>query len=289
MTSYFRNKAAYAIFLLPALALFLFTVLLPILWSSAYSMFSWDGISDFKFVGLQNYSNLFFNDDTFWQSFRNNILYVVINTVFQISAGLLIALLLTKLRRGNSLFQTLFFTPAVISSVAISQLFQKVLSVEPVGLLNYLLQSMGLGQFAQAWLSNPGTALISVSLIEAYRFVGIYMIIFYTALISVPNEYIEAAQLDGAVGIKLFRYIKYPMIKGVIAVAVVMVVNGTLKGFDIPYILTNGGPGRFTELIATYMYKTAFLTAQFGYGSAMAVFLALESLIMVAFLRKVYA
>jgi raffinose/stachyose/melibiose transport system permease protein len=289
MTSYLKNKAAYAFFLLPSLLLFLFTVLLPILWSSVYSLFSWDGISDFKFVGLQNYSNLLFNDDTFWQCFRNNIFYVVINTVFQIITGLLIAILLTKLRRGTSIFQTLFFTPTVISSVAISQLFQNVLSVEPVGLLNYLLQSIGLGDHAQAWLSNPDTALISVSLIESYRFIGIYMIIFYTALISIPQEYLEAAKLDGAVDIKLFWYIKYPLIKGVIAVAIVMVVNGTLKGFDIPYILTNGGPGRFTELIATYMYKTAFLTAKFGYGSAMAVFLALESLIMITFLRKVYA
>ena len=289
MNKYYKNITAYSFFLIPSLILFLFTVILPIVWSAGYSLYNWDGISDMECVGLQNYQKLLFGVETFWICFLNNIIFVIINTVFQIVVGLFIALILSHLRRGSTIFQTLFFMPTVISSVAISQLFQKFLSVEPMGILNYGLQAIGLGSQVQAWLSNTSTALVSVSLIESYRFIGIYMIIFYTALISIPKDYIEAAKIDGAQGFRLFWKIKFPLIKGIFFITTVMVVNGTLKGFDIPYILTNGGPGRYTELIATYMYKTAFLTSQFGYGSAIAVFLAIESILIIAFVKKVYA
>lgn len=259
------------------------------MWSAGFSLFSWDGITDMEFVGLKNFGKMLSDDSKFWQSFTNNLIYVGINGFVQPVFGLLIAILLTNFTKGREIFKTLYFTPAVLSSIAISQLFARILSVEPLGLLNYLLVSVGLEQYSIAWTSSPKHALLIVSLIEGYRFIGLYMIILYSALISIPHDIIEAARIDGAHGIKLFRMIKFPMIRNVFGVTIIMVVNGTMKGFDIPYILTNGGPAGKTELIATYMYKTAFLSARFGYGSAMAVFLAIECFILVSMIRKVYS
>lgn len=288
MEKYYKNKVAYIVFLLPAVCIFLFTVVTPIIWSAGYSLFEWDGIMDMEFVGAKNFIKMLTDDAKFWQVFSNNIIYVAVNAFVQPVFGLLIAILLTNFIKGREFIKTMYFTPAILSSIAISQLFARVLSVEPLGLVNYLLKQVGLDQLVISWTSSPDYALMVVSSIEGYRYIGLYMIILYSALISIPTDIIEAATIDGAHGFKMFSRIKFPLIKGVFGVAVVMVVNGTMKGFDIPYILTGGGPAGKTELIATYMYKTAFLTSQFGYGSAMAVFLAIECFVLVSMIRKIY-
>lgn len=288
MEKYYKNKVAYIAFLLPAICIFLFTVITPIIWSAGYSLFEWDGITDMEFVGLKNFVKMLTDDAKFWQVFSNNLIYVAVNAFVQPVFGLLIAILLTNFIKGREFIKTMYFTPAILSSIAISQLFARVLSVEPLGLVNYLLTQVGLEQYVISWTSSPDYALLVVSTIEGYRYIGLYMIILYSALISIPTDIIEAATIDGAHGFKMFSRIKFPLIKGVFGVTVVMIINGTMKGFDIPYILTGGGPAGKTELIATYMYKTAFLTSQFGYGSAMAVFLAIECFVMVSLIRKIY-
>ncbi len=272
------------VFLLPSLVLFSFSVFLPILWSVIYSFLEWDGITSFSFVGLQHYQKML-SDRTFWDCFLNTLFYVAVNTVIQLGAGMLIAIMLFNIRRGKELFQTLFFLPTVISSAAMAHLFRRIYAVEPLGILNYMLQLLGLSSFMRSWASNASTALLAVSLVEAYRFVGLYMVIYYAALIAIPKDILESARIDGARGLKLYAHISLPMIFPVIVVTLVMVINGTLKGFDIPYILTYGGPGHITELVATYMYKSAFARFQYGYGSSIAVFLSIESLAAIVIIR----
>ncbi len=288
MKKYFRNPRAFVIFILPALLLYIFIVIVPIVRSIFFSFYDWNGVTEMKFAGLNNYKKMLFGDKTFWLTVKNNLVYVGINVVIQLGLGMLVALLLEKLTRGKNFFKTLYFTPAVISSVAICQVFGKALSVQPMGFINKLFQTIGLDFLVKPWASDINGALISVSAIEAYRYVGLYMIILYSALMSIPKELIEAAVIDGAKGLKLFFMVKFPMIKGVFGVAFVMIVNGTMKGFDIPYILTKGGPANQSELVATYMYKNAFNAGKFGYGSAIAVFIALECLVIFLFLKNVY-
>lgn len=276
-------------FLMPALLVFSFTVVLPIIWSAVYSFHEWNGIGEMKFVGLNNYVKMFTGDKVFWRAFRNNLIYVAINIVIQLTFGVLLALLLTKLRIAMNFFKVMYFTPVVISSVAICQVFQKLMSYQPVGVINAALTAFGRSDLTKAWIADPDLALIIVSCIEGYRYIGLYMIILYSAFISIPQDVVEAAMLDGAHGWSMFSRIKFPLIKGVFTVTMVMVANGTMRGFDIPYLLTRGGPAYRSELMATYMYKNAFLTSQFGYGSAVAIFIAFESLLAVSFIRKIYS
>ena len=279
-----KNKAIILSFLLPALTIFTLTVILPILWSIYYSLFHWNGVSAMRFIGLGNFQKLF-SDRYFINSLCNNLLYVLINLVGQVFVGLLVALMLTRLSKGCNFFKTIYFAPAILSAVALGQFFQKFYNYDPVGMLNAILIAMGKQQSAMAWLGTSSTALVSVALIECYKNMGLYMVIIYSGLIAIPKDVLESSQIDGAQGIKQFWYIKMPYIRGVLGVALVMAVNGLLKAFDIPFITTYGGPGSASELVATYMYKTAFNSMKYGYGSAIAVFLAAESVIFVLILR----
>lgn len=288
MKKYFRNPKAFLLFILPALVVYIFIVIFPIVRSVIYSFYDWNGVTEMKFAGLNNYKKMLFGDSTFWIAVKNNIVYMLINVVIQLGLGMSVALLLEKITRGKNIFKTLYFAPAVISSVAVCQVFGKALSVQPMGFINQFLHAVGLEALAKPWVSEINGALPSVAAIEAYRYVGLYMIIMYSALMSINDDLIEAAVIDGAKGFKLFFRVKFPLIKGVFGVAFVMIVNGTMKGFDIPYILTKGGPANRSELVATYMYKNAFNAGKFGYGSAIAVFIAIECLTIFLFLKNAY-
>lgn len=276
-----RSGLSVAIFLLPPLLLYGVAVLFPILQSLFLSLFKWDGITDMRFVGIDNYVKMLTRDDVFWTAFVNALGYLIICLVLQLGGALVIASLLTMLRRGRELVKTLYLLPAVISTVAIAFLFQRIYSLEPIGLLNQLLEWVGLGQLQQAWLSNTSTVLAAVSIPEGWRFTGLYMLIIYAALLAVPKELEEAARLDGASGWQVFWKIRFPYIRPVWTTTTVMATTFALRGFDIPYLLTNGGPGQSSELLTTYMYKTAFIHTDYGYASAISVFIVIECLVAV--------
>lgn len=277
-----RSRLSVLIFLVPPLIVYGVAVLLPILQSLFLSFFHWDGISDMEFAGLGNYARMFAQDDIFWTAFRNSLIYLVICLVLQLGGALLVANLLTALNRGRELVKTLYLLPAVISTVAISFLFQRIYSENPEGLLNQILDALGLHDLSRPWLSDVNTVLAAVSIPEGWRFMGLYMVILYAALIAVPQELEEAARIDGASAWTIFTRIRFPYIRPVWITTVVMAATYTLRGFDIPFLLTNGGPGQSSELLTTYMYKTAFTGTDYGYASTIAVFIVIECLLAVA-------
>ncbi len=276
-----RSRLSVVLFLLPALLLFGGGVLLPIIQSLVLSFFSWDGISDMTFVGLQNYQRLLGGDAIFWTAFRNQWGYLVTCILLQMGGGLLLACLLMTITRGREIIKVLYLMPAVISTTAIALLFQRIYSFDPAGLLNSVLKSIGLGGLARPWLSDLHTVLTAVSIPEGWRFLGLYTILLYAALLSVPQELEEAARLDGANAWKVFTTVRFPHIKPVWATTLIMATTYALRGFDVPYLLTNGGPGQASELVTTYMYKTAFTSTDYGYASSIAVFIVLECLVAV--------
>ncbi|MBA2951776.1 sugar ABC transporter permease [Streptomyces sp. PSKA28] len=282
-----RSKLSVAVFLLPPVLLYGAAVLLPIVQSLVLSFFSWDGITDMQFVGLSNYRHMLAGDSTFWTTFFNQLGYLAVCLTLQLGGGLAAASLLASLTRGREVLKVLYLLPAVISTLAIAFLFQRIYSMEPVGLLNGLLGAVGLDGLERPWLSDTDTALAAVSAPEGWRFVGLYTVILYAALLAVPREIEEAARLDGANQWQIFTRIRFPYIRPVWITTTIMATTYALRGFDIPYLLTNGGPGQASELITTYMYKTAFTSTDFGYASAMSVFIVIECLVAVSLILLV--
>ncbi|MEE8736179.1 sugar ABC transporter permease [Bifidobacterium subtile] len=273
-----RSKKSVLFFLLPPLLFYGLGVLIPVVQSLFISFFDWDGISDMEFVGFGNYAKMFTGDKVFWQAFGNSMIYMVICLILQLAGALLVATLLMEITKGRELVKTLYLLPAVISTVAIGFLFQRIYSMNPVGLLNRILQSIGLGGLSRPWLSDPHTILAAVSIPEGWRFSGLYMLIIYAAFMSVPKDIEEAARLDGVNEWQLFAKIRFPYIRPVWITTVIMAVTYALRGFDIPYLLSNG---RYGQLVTTYMYRTAFTNTNYGYASALSVFIVVECVVAI--------
>lgn len=282
-----RNKKAFFAFLLPGLLFYIFTVFYPIVESIRLSFMEWGGIGDKVFVGLDNYVKMF-HDPVFYTAFINNLIYLLIVVGMQLTIGLFFAILLTYMTKHVTLVKTLYYVPCIITTVAITQLFRSMYSVEPMGLLNQFLEAIGLGGMVTSWLADVGTVLAAVSIPEGWRFTGMYMVIFYAALVSLDPSVYEAAKVDGASEMQILFKIKLPLIKEIILLTLTMCLTGALRGFDIPFLLTSGGPGNASELMSTYMYKKAFSSNQYGYGSALAVFIIIESILVVYTLRKLF-
>lgn len=282
-----RNKKAFLGFLLPGLLFYILAVFYPIEESIRLSFMEWGGIGEKKFVGFQNYISMF-HDKVFYTAFFNNLIYLVIVVSMQLAIGLLFAILLTYMTKRVTLVKTLYYVPCIITTVAITQLFRSIYSTEPMGLLNQFLQAIGLDGMVTSWLAEVSTALTVVSIPEGWRFTGMYMVIFYAALVSLDPSVYEAAKVDGASEMQILFKIKMPLIKDIILLTLTMCLTGALRGFDIPFLLTSGGPGNASELMSTYMYKKAFSSNQYGYGSALAVFIIVESILVVYTLRKIF-
>ena len=282
MTTLSKRGPAIA-FLVPALVIYTAIVVVPIVQAAYLSLTEWNGVSPMKFVGVANYVDIF-RDGVFLKSLLNNVVYILVVMSTQIVVGLVVAIMVSYLGASRDLVRTLYFIPAVITVVAIAQLFRSIYSYEPTGLLNKLL--LALGAKPIPWLSNYTTALPAVSFVEGWQFIGIYLIIFYSALIAVPTDIVEAAQMDGAVDLKLLFYVKLPYIRNVIGLSLILSLVGALRGFAVPLLLTRGGPGSQTEILATYMYKKAFQSIKLGYGSAVAVVIAVISFVGVILIQR---
>lgn len=272
------------LFVLPALTVFTALVLVPIAWSLSLSLVRWNGLGKQVFVGFGNYLQMF-RDGVFQQAFINNLIFSALGSLVQLVAGMAMAVTLLSVSSFRNLLRVAYFVPAVVSSVAISQIFGQLLAVHPEGLVNATLGALGLDGLKGAYLSDPRLTLTIVTLVDAYKFCAIYMAIYYSALISIDSEMLDAAAVDGATWWQQLLLVRIPAIRATIAVTIVLVVSGTLKGFDVSLILTGGGPGASSELVSTYLYKSLFNSSNFGYGSAIAVFLALECLLVVIALR----
>ena len=278
-----RDKKAIAVFLLPAFIVYSLIVMTPIIVSIYYSLLDWNGIGKKTFIGLNNYIKLI-GDNVFKQAFVNNILYIIIVMVLQLGFGFTIAVLLTYLKKGRGFIQTVYYIPSVITVIAISQLFTGFYSYEPMGLFNIFRKLLGLKPIA--FLSEYKTVLWAVASVEGWQYIGIYMIIFYSALVSVSPDILEAARIDGASELQILFNIRIPAISNVIMLSCILSLVGALSGFAAPMNMTKGGPNHRSEILATYMYKKAFTSRDYGYGSAIAVVIVILSIIGVLLISK---
>ena len=258
------------LFIGPALALFGFAVLVPMVFTVGYSFTDWNGFGPMTFVGLDNYVTAA-TDPIFRDSFVHVCLYILATLFLEVFVGLVLAGIVSAVA-GRLWFRVAIFTPVMLPMVVVAVLWSFVYNPD-FGLVNAGLAAVGLEQLQRVWLGDPATALAAVSVVSGWVYAGFFMMIFYAAFRQIPHEVIEAARLDGAGERALFRRIKVPMIREAVWVGVLLCVTGGFQGFDLFFVLTNGGPYGATEIPTTYLVKTVFRNGEVGYGSAMAVVL----------------
>ncbi len=279
------NKWVIALYVLPSLLLLGGLVYIPIVLTGYYGLMSWDGIGEMTFIGLDNYSRLL-QDSTFWLSARHSFLLALFSTLSLI-AYLAISLILSARLKGSELLRKIYLIPMLLSSVAIAQLWIKIYDPNN-GMLNSLLTFLGV-ENPPAWLADRSTVLIAIFIAIIWQYAGFYIIIYSAALKGIPYSLIEAARIDGATPFQIAYKIKIPLITGVIKVTIILAIVGSLKYFDLIYVMTGGGPNGASEVIASYMYKEAFGRYNFGYGSAIGFALLVLALLTTWLIQKLTA
>ncbi|MCG3418104.1 carbohydrate ABC transporter permease [Oceanobacillus jordanicus] len=285
MNKVMSNKWIIALYVLPALLLIAVLIFIPLILTGYYGLMDWNGIATMEFIGLENYINAI-QDAKFWESALHSFLLALFSTL-SLLVYLAISLILASKIKGSDLLRKIYLIPMLLSSVAIAQLWIKVFNPSN-GMLNSILMALGVDN-PPAWLAEPSIVLYAIFIPILWQYAGFYILIYYAALKNIPEPLVEAARIDGATPLQIAYKIKLPLIMSVFKVTIVLAIVGSLKYFDLIYVMTGGGPNGASEVMASYMYKLAFSSNEFGYGSAIGFLLLIITLIVTVIVRKATA
>jgi raffinose/stachyose/melibiose transport system permease protein len=272
-------------FLLPAGFFLVFSVIVPSIQGAVYAFTDWNGLTaDWDFIGFQNFVKM--TTDPFASTaVVNTLLLTAITLVGQNVIGILLALALSSKIKARGLFRVIVFAPAVITPLVIANLWKFILL--PDGPFNAILDAVGLGFLKQIWLGDPQLALWSISFVILWQMSGVIMVIYIAGLQNVPDELLEAAALDGAGPVRRFFSVTLPALRPAIVVSTLLCVIGGLKTFDQVWVMTRGGPGVSSQVLSTAIYQAAFLRGEFAYSSAIALVLAVITVIAAVIQQRV--
>lgn len=273
-----RNPLAYAIFTIPALLLLVIFFYYPMLLSIRYGFTAWNGILPAKWNGLDNFTQAFL-DKYFWIAVRNNLYFIAFSIGVQIPFIVILALVVSKIRRWTGFYKTMIFLPTILSTAVVGVLWGFIYHPE-AGLLNQLLEAVGLGVWKHTWLADESTAMISVLVTNAWQWVGFYVILVLSAIYAIPKTILEAAEMDGASSARQAWSITLPLLRPVIIVMILLSIIGAMKALDIVFVMTGGNPYGITEVMATYMYKKAYRIGEYGYANAIALLILLFTAVL---------
>ncbi|MDR0584580.1 MAG: sugar ABC transporter permease [Treponema sp.] len=281
----FYSLGVFALFILPAFGAILLSVEIPFIMSVIYSFTKWNGIDRVPvFIGLENYFELLTEDPNMMYAMVFTLEQTVLRVILTNVIALLLAVFLDGEIRGKNALRAAFYIPNIISLIVIGYIWFFIFSRGFTSFYQYIK----FPPFMLSWLGDAKMAFISVLIVSIWQSIGFYMVIYIAGLQVVPRDMIEAAMIDGAGGIARFFRITIPLIMPSITVAVFHSVSNSLKSFDVIFSLTNGGPGHSTTSIALDIYKTAFVTSRFGYGTAKSVILFLLILVFTFFQVKFF-
>jgi len=271
----------FSLFLMAAgpLAFYAIFVLLPLAQSIQIATWNWNGLSAPTFIGLDNFTRAL-NDPLFIGAFRNTVVWLIVAVSVPTILGLLLAVLLDRPLRGSRLYKSAFYMPITLSLVVVGQVWIWIYQPD-WGLLNTVLEGVGMGDFTRAWLGDPGTSLIAVIAAWCWQQTALSLILYLAALTTIPRDLLEAASIDGATAWQQFRRIIVPLLRPASVVVISLAVINTLKGFDIVFMLTKGGPFHTSDNLAMFMYSETFFKYQVGYGAAIAVALFILAIIVI--------
>lgn len=286
--SYLRSEViAGALFLAPALLIYLTIIVYPMIYSAYLSLFEWDGIGPTKrFVGLGNYWSLWYENRVFWVALKNNALWTAVALTVPTGLGLLLALILNQKLAARGFYRGIFYFPAILS-LSICGLIWTWIYHPSLGFLNQFLGWIGLESLQRFWLSEPSIALFAVMVAAAWHNTGLPMLLYLAGLQTIPKEILEAAEVDGASRFQRFRLVIWPMLKDTTFVVLAITFINSLKVYDVVYVMTYGGPANTTQVLGTWMYFLTYNFNRIGLGTAIAVVLfGLTLIFAIPYTRK---
>lgn len=273
-------------FLLPALFFYCTFILYPLVNVLHLSLMEWNGFvtTDPTFVGFDNYVTIFTEDPVFWTAARNSMIWMALSLTFPTSIGLGIALMLNQPIFGRNMFRMIFYLPAVLAHIAVATMWRWMYNPY-FGVVNYILETLGLEELIQPWLGASNIALYSVFAASVWISVGMNMVLFLAGLQNVPDDLKDAARVDGAGVLNVFRHVTIPALRPTFIIVIAFTMISSLKVFDLIIGMTNGGPAQSTQVLALWSYSQSFSNHSFGLGNAVStVLLGLSLLIVVPYL-----
>lgn len=285
MKKFRSNKLAILLFILPTLAVFLAFDFIPIVQVFAYSFTEWNGLTTPVFNGLKNYTDLF-NDRVFATSNRNQLIFAAIITVYQITFATIFAITLSNQRmKGRKFLRIAYFVPVILSITVVCQLWSAILSGD--GLLNKLFEVFG-SDFRQNWLGDRHKAIYVISFVNAWQWMGYQFALIVAGIKSIPNDYYEAARIDGCTNAQAHMKITIPLLAETYKFCLVISITGGIKAFTNMNIMTKGGPNKSTYTLTYMMYNAAFKKSQYGYGLAAASVMVVECMAVLLIINFIF-
>jgi raffinose/stachyose/melibiose transport system permease protein len=257
--------------ILPAIVVLAVFVYLPLVQNLGFSTLEWDIYSGSQeFIGLDNYEKLV-GDPIFWSSLWNNVLYAVISLAFQVFGAIVLAAVIEGIRndRWRRGLRAIYFIPSAISLTVAGLLFYFI--YEPnLGMLNYVLDAVGLGAWAQPWLGQESTAMVSIIAMSQWQGFGYSTLLFAVAIQRIPSELYEAASIDGIGPVRRFFTITLPLVREMTGLMIIVTISGAFQVFNEVMVMTSGGPNNSTQVLGTWLYRNGFVRNDFGYAAAIA-------------------
>lgn len=274
-----KKSVLFAYLIIPVV-IFVFAVFVPLVTALVYSFFQWKGGPVKTFNGLTNYITLL-KDSTFWLSFRHNIFLVIVCIIGQIGIAFIFVLMInSKLVKLKGIHRTFGFFPSTVAAVSIGFIWKMIYDYNR-GLINWFLDKIGRSDLQQVWLNNESLVMLLVAIPLVWQWIGYYMVILLSAISSIDQEIFEVAELDGANAVQRAVYIVFPLVKNTILVCITLCIAGNMKAFDNIYVMTSGGPGTASMVMAMYGYQVSFSQQNMGYGSAISVGIFVLSLLVI--------
>ncbi|MBI5929906.1 MAG: sugar ABC transporter permease [Chloroflexi bacterium] len=264
-----KNKIYPFYFTFGALILYLLFVVLPGFMGIAYSFTDWNSYSTkVNFVGLDNFRTIFSSEENYLDYIRHTLFFTVNTIILKTLIGLFLAVLLNHgVRRLTHLYRVIIYLPVVLPTIVVGLVFKSILNPR-TGLLNEFFRSVGLDSLTRKWLVDPDIAMLSVIGVDTWKGVGYIMVILIAGLQTIPKEYYEAAEIDGASPFGRFRHITLPLLVPALTVVTILNLFYGLRVFDIIYVLTGGGPGYRTDVVFTAVFDE-FSKGRYGVGTAL--------------------
>lgn len=281
-----HERWVWVAFALPAILLATFLLFYPFLDSLRVSLLEWTGVGEGTYIGLDNYAELA-GDDNAVRAIRNTVVFAFANAFLSVGIGALIAVAISRRIKGAKTFRFLIFLPVLLPAVFFSLVWAVALDGN-FGWWNDILGAIH-PSLSRGWLGDPNWVLFAITMVSVLQFVGFPMIIILAALEDVPQEIHEAATIDGVSEVQRARFISLPAIKDVLATIFLLQLMFGFRVFDQVFVMTKGGPGRISEVAATFVYREGFLNRRFGYATAEAIVativVAVISMLYVTFIR----